>query len=50
MKEEEIKLLEKYGWIIECEFPLELYHEMTNSKATGLGAYIVYNYYKNYEE
>jgi len=33
--------IEKLGWVIECESPLEIYHEESNSRATGIAAQIV---------
>jgi len=35
------KLLEKNGWITECESPFEIRHIETGSFATGLAAYAV---------
>jgi len=36
-----IKILEEEGWLIESESPLELYHDESNSVATGIAAEIV---------
>lgn len=41
MDQKEIELLENDGWIIECHNPKEIYHEETNSKATGIAVDIV---------
>lgn len=41
MKDKEIKILEENGWIIECEHPLEIYHEESNSKATNMAAKVI---------
>lgn len=54
INKELLKKFEKYGWIVECESPLEIYHEETNSKATGVAAQIIiddfdaicYNYFE----
>jgi hypothetical protein len=35
------ELLAQNGWIVECENPFELWHEETNSKATGIAADLV---------
>ena len=32
---------ESYGWTVECESPLELFHEKSNSRATGIAAGLV---------
>ncbi len=41
MKKKIEKLLEDDGWIIECEFPLEIRHTESNSFATGIAAELV---------
>lgn len=38
--EEDIKLLEKLGWTVECESPFEIRHE-DGSFATGQAAHVV---------
>ena len=38
------KILEKYGWIVECELPLEIRHNETGSFASGVAAEIVIDY------
>lgn len=43
MDEEDIELLEKYGWVIECESPFEIRHE-DGSFATENAARIVLEY------
>ena len=48
MKKEDIKLLEDEGWIVECQSPFEIYHEETNSRATGYAAEIVLASMKNF--
>ena len=40
-KQERDKIFEKLGWTIECESPYEIYHEESNSLATGMAAQIV---------
>ena len=35
------KILEKLGWVVECESPYEIRHEESNSFATGWAAEIV---------
>ena len=35
MTEQDRELLESYGWIIDCESPLEISHEF-GSRATGI--------------
>lgn len=35
MKEKHIKILEKYGWEIECENPFEIRNKITNEFASG---------------
>lgn len=41
MKEEIIKKLEEEGWIVECESPLEIRHDDSESFASGWAAEIV---------
>jgi hypothetical protein len=41
MKDANIKILEANGWTVECESPLEIRHEETESFATGAAAYFV---------
>ena len=49
MKDEEI--LEKYGWIIECESPLEISMESdATSRATGWAAEIVIDHLREHGE
>jgi len=49
--EERDRIFEKLGWIVECESPFEIYHEESNSKATGQAAQIVQDYLiENYED
>jgi hypothetical protein len=35
------KILENEGWIVECESPLEISHEESNSISTGMAAELV---------
>ncbi len=40
--EDDIKILEEYGWTVECESPFEIsYKEDETSRATGFAADIV---------
>mgnify|MGYP001176913553 CR=1 FL=1 len=48
MNKEDITLLEKEGWIVECQSPFEIYHEETNSRATGYAAEIILASFKHY--
>jgi hypothetical protein len=41
MKKVDIKILEANGWTVECESPLEIRHEETESFASGTAAYFV---------
>jgi endonuclease III len=41
MKKVDIKILEANGWTVECESPLEIRHEESESFATGTAAYFV---------
>ena len=41
MNEEDIKILESDGWVVECESPFEIRHEETNSFASGYAAEII---------
>lgn len=41
MDQLDARLLELNGWDVECESPFEIYHQETNSKATGMAARIV---------
>jgi len=50
MNEEDIKILEDAGWIVECESPFEIRHEETESFATNEAAWIVLYSIKNQEE
>lgn len=43
MKEVE-KILEKNGWILTCESPLEIEYEKTRDTATGVAAEIIITY------
>lgn len=45
MDEEDIELLEKYGWVVECESPFEIRHE-DGSFATKSAAWIILYYYR----
>lgn len=38
------KILEKNGWILTCESPLEIEYEKTRDTATGVAAEIVITY------
>lgn len=40
------KYMEEEGWIVECESPLEIFHEETESRANGYAAEIVIEYYR----
>lgn len=41
MNEEDIKLLEENGWVVECHSPFEIRFEDGGAFATGLAAQIV---------
>lgn len=41
MEIEDVKLLESWGWTLECEIPLEISHE-DGSRATGKAAGVVF--------
>jgi hypothetical protein len=41
MKDNDIRILEANGWIVECESPLNIHHEETESSASGTAAYYV---------
>jgi len=41
MTQEDEKLLEEAGWVVECESPFELWHEASESRATNQAAIIV---------
>lgn len=41
MKFSDEQLLEKNGWIVECESPFEIRHSETNSFATGIAAELI---------
>ena len=41
MEEEDIKLLEEYGWKVECESPFEIRYEDSDAFASGCAADIV---------
>ncbi len=45
MDEKNIKLLEKYGWTVECESPFEIRHE-DGSFASEIAADIVLKFYR----
>ena len=42
---EDYEILEKEGWIVECESPFEIRHEESNSFATGWAADAVLDSY-----
>ena len=44
------KILEKYGWEIQCYSPFEIYHSETNSFATNMAAKIVVDDCRKEEE
>jgi len=48
MNNEDIALLEKEGWMVECQSPFEIYHEETNSRATGYAAEIILSSLKEF--
>lgn len=48
MNKEDIDLLEENGWEVTCESPFELeLIEDRSSTATGFGAHLILQYYKN---
>jgi hypothetical protein len=51
MYDKERLILKNYGWEFECCMPLELYHEESNSKATGIaGKLVIESVIKEYED
>ena len=44
LDKETIKKLEAEGWVVECESPLEIRHEESESFASGWAAQIVIEY------
>jgi len=36
LSDKTIGILERNGWVIECESPVEVYHPESNSRATGI--------------
>jgi hypothetical protein len=41
-------LLESDGWVVECQSPLELRHEETESFASGWAAQLIFDHYRDY--
>ena len=50
MRQEDIDLLEKEGWIVACESPFEIENDEYESKASGLAANIVLSFYKKQQK
>ena len=50
MTDKQKELLEIYGWKIECELPLEIYHKDSHSRATNMAAKMVINLIENEQE
>lgn len=48
MDQDDIELLEKYGWEVDCLDPLEIYHE--SGMATGYAAELVLEYTREMDE
>lgn len=46
--EEDLQLLAKYGWSVDCLDPLEIYHE--DGMATGYAAELVLEYTREMDE
>jgi len=47
VKQEDIDFLDSYGWVVECESPLEIsLEEDPQSRATGSAADIILDYLK----
>jgi hypothetical protein len=41
MKDNDIKILQKNGWTLVSESPLEIFHETTGSKVSGAHAVVM---------
>lgn len=50
MKESDEMILEKNGWIIECESPFEICFTETNDRATGVAAQLILHFLKEHEK